>query len=734
MILFEHAAAAFILWLAVLGALAVVAASFYRHVRRDLVGGVLVGLRLLFVLLLAWCLFMPQLRERSTALRKPRFLIAVDTSASMAQAPTANTPSRWQTVQHALGLPWMSSIRAACETDAYTFAGTLGPRTTPSALDTLTPVGELTRVRDNVERLVDRYKGQNVAGMVLLSDALDTGETPSTWAQGKWPWPIYTLRLEPEGVWEEEPDLRIDSVETPRRVTVGWQTELHAVISGQGTGGRPVHVRLLRDDKLLEELPIRIPREGGRRETSFRLSHDTIGVFTYRVVLPPYPSEAVTNNNRHAVGVQVVDARNRLLYVEGPPRWESKFLTRALRANRQVTPVCFIRGPDGKFFTVGPRSGVTANMTADELALFKIVVLGDLGADELGDQRVANLLSFVDTGGSLLLLGGAKAWGKDGFRATGLSRLLPVKGLDAVPLQERTEVVLTGAGRSHAAFGGGTNVWQSVPPVLSVFAGASLSAGGEVLAQARTTRGEQPLIVAQRYGQGKVVAMLTDSLWRWRMAPDTGDARPYQRFWDQLLAWMSPTADSLDADDVDLFADREVLYLGETIELNARRGAEAGGGETAATVTCDIETPDGRRVPYSMTRQDVVTPTGRTLPGHAVTVTARQPGLHKAIAAWTVSGRRTESDPVTFFVKPFTPEQMPRPSDNAVLRMLARTSDGRFFESAETLNSVLAAATFDRTEDEELHYTSLWQRMPVLACLLLLIAIEWIVRRWRSMP
>ena len=44
--------------------------------------------------------------------------------------------------------------------------------------------------------------------------------------------------------------------------------------------------------------------------------------------------------------------------------------------------------------------------------------------------------------------------------------------------------------------------------------------------------------------QGKIVAVLTDSLWRWQLNP--GSERPYGKFWGQVIEWMSPSESSLD--------------------------------------------------------------------------------------------------------------------------------------------------------------------------------------------
>lgn len=456
------------------------------------------------------------------------------------------------------------------------------------------------------------------------------------------------------------------------------------------------------------------------------------------IYVPPLPNESSTNDNTYSVSVQVVDARNRIMYVEGHPRWESKYLTRALQANANITPICFIRGPGGKFLTYGPRGSLTPDLTDEQLAAMKIIIIGNLDANELGEERAQNLLKFVEVGGSLVLLGGSRAWGENGLLKTSLKKLLPVKKVSITPEEGKFAVTLTDSGSGHPAFAGDPELWRVIPPVLSLFPNASISAGAEALVAAQTPEGAQPLVVVQRYGQGKVVAILTDSLWRWQLSPNANKTKPYQRFWDQLLSWLSPTEKELAPEQLEIFADREQLYLGEEISLSARYGrktdAENAQNQQEPVVNCMIKTPDNRTIPFPMAKQNVTTAGGKAFPGYGIKFKAEQPGLHKAAATTDIGGKKITSDEISFFVKPFTPESMPRPVNTAVLKAISRQSGGKFFESLEDLNNTLSSLSFASREEESVSYISLWQTVLIISCLLTLLSIEWAIRKWRNMP
>ena len=731
-IMFEHSAAEWAIWSA-LGASALIGAFLYwRYATWSWATLAMALLRLLFLAVLGWCLLRPMARESHVEMLRPRFVVGIDTSGSMALAPGPAVPNRWSTVQRVMAQPWTNAIAAQCLLDVYSFASDMGAKLPLSDVHRLIPEGKSTHLRDSVTKLVERYRGQNLCAMLLLTDGLDTSDPSLMWARQSWPCPIYTVRIEPVVRWEQKPEVRIDSVETPRRVTVGWSSELKAVISGEGTQGQLITVQLAENGNPVQELPTQIPAEGGTREVVFPLKHEAVGTFNYTVQIPPLAGELNTNDNAYVVTVQVMDTKNQLLYVDGVPRWESKYLIRTLQAIHDISAVSFVRGPDGKFLSYGTRiGGPTLDLTEEQLSRFKIVILGDLDREALSGAPEAALVKFVENGGSLVLLGGPAAWGPKGFESLEFGQLLPARRSGTPPaLEGKFELHLTDEGKSHPAFAAESDVWASLPPLLSVFPGAAPSAGAIQLVTATTPTGEQPVILAQRFGQGKVLALLTDSLWRWQLNP--GKENQHYRFWNQILHWMLPSEGEAEAYQIDLFADSDRLFLGESITLNARITAAAKAGEEVPAPTCEIQAPDGRRIPFSMVKQNVSTAAGKSYSGYSTPFTAETSGLHRAVASISVDGKRFDSPPYSFFVKPFTPESNPRPANIELLKTLASESKGKFCEPEE-VTRVLSSLRIATSQEERITYHTLWNSWYVIACLIALLAVEWVFRKLRNM-
>lgn len=737
MILFEYSLP--FAWI-IAAMLAVACAGLYsawRFLPRRIFSCVLFLVFLAASLLLLWTILQPAKREAVTELVKPRFIVALDTSESMTVAPHPDAQDRWKAARRALAMRWTRELGPECLIEVVPFDAKAGPILSLSEADALSPTGTSTMIREALRDITGRYAGLNVAGMLLLSDGLDTREAFDDWAHEERPFPIHTALLEAEAEWEREPDLRVDSVTTPRRATRNWSTELKALVYGQGTDSKPVSVQLFKDGVLKDEVPTRIPATGGRREVTFTLEHPDPGVFTYRVFMPPLDGEVNTNDNEYAVSVHVAEDRNRLLYVEGVPRWEYRFLRRALLGIPNLTPTIFYIGPDGAPRRGSPDDGITADMTETELANFNIVILGNLDAEELTEERAANLVRFVDTGGSLVLLGGNKAWGENGFRRTSLRKIMPATAHASTPLEADLSEIpfavrITDEAMAHPAFAGEREYWDALPPVLSVFPGATASAGAEVLAKVDTDRGPQPMILSHRYGEGKVTAIFSDSLWRWQLSPDEGRKRPYHRFWSQLTLWMLPEYDEIDERSIHLFAEHDRLFLGDEIEISAR--VHALEDEVFEQVQLRISFPDERDVPYTMRKRHIMTPSGDTFEGYAVDFNPGMPGLYKAVATAGEGEHGITSGPLSFFVQPHSQETAPRPVNADVLKALAAASGGRFFETLDELNEGLSAIRTAAIEEEHAHVYSLWQRWPVIASIMILLVGAWTMRKLRNMP
>ncbi|MEO6788065.1 MAG: hypothetical protein ABI318_18215, partial [Chthoniobacteraceae bacterium] len=137
---------------------------------------------------------------------------------------------------------------------------------------------------------------------------------------------------------------------------------------------------------------------------------------------------------------------------------------------------------------------------------------------------------------------------------------------------------------------------------------------------------------------------------------------------------------------------------------------------------------------YRMAPQQVTTPTGKTFPGYGFTFNAETAGQHKVIAVAKVKGVAVTSEPLAFFVKPYSPETVPRPAKNDILQAISKASGGQYYESLDAMNSGLASLKLRATEEKLAEFRTLWRKWPALLALMTMLATSWGLRKLRNMP
>jgi hypothetical protein len=109
-------------------------------------------------------------------------------------------------------------------------------------------------------------------------------------------------------------------------------------------------------------------------------------------------------------------------------------------------------------------------------------------------------------------------------------------------------------------------IWRDLPALTQFYQGAGVKLGATILAEHQRARG-QPVIVFQRYGQGVVLMIASDSLWRWAFGayPFGGDDSHYRRFWSGAIRWLASVRTQ--ADLVNVVTDKGAYHRDEKVRI-----------------------------------------------------------------------------------------------------------------------------------------------------------------------
>ena len=205
--------------------------------------------------------------------------------------------------------------------------------------------------------------------------------------------------------------------------------------------------------------------------------------------------------------------------------------------------------------------------------------------------------------------------------------------------------------------------WAALPALASVAHVGGSRPGAQILAVALTAGGTpQPLIAAQRYGQGRSVAFAGEASWRWRMMRPATDTS-YETIWRQLARWVTAGAQG----PVTIGAMSPAV-AGITDRISVVVRDEDFKPVANAEVAIEMTAPNGekRQMPAALSSpQD-----GR----YAVATRFDQPGVYKIDAVATRGGTRIGAASRPVLVGGVDLEMTQPRLNEAVLRRLAAES------------------------------------------------------------
>jgi len=599
-----------------------------------------------------------------------------------------------------------------------------------------------TDLESALDALGERLTGEQLAGVVVVTDGLDRGllrrrfkrEDSPMGPSLAGPLAIYQV-----GNRTELKDLAVRSVDSGGYAFLRHPFHIKAQIEGTGFEGQKVDVKLLRDGGVVTQKSVQID-ESGSAQVEFEVVPEKAGRFAYEVEVPHYAADAVPANNTMPVVVRVVRDKIRVLQVAGSPSWDVKFLRRFLKGDPSVDLVSFFilrtsRDMDNRY-SESELSLIAfpyTDLFSSDLWTFDAVIFQNFDYQDYfsyqGHFLLENLRKYVEEdGGAVVMIGGDRSFGLGEYAGTPLARVLPVE----MDNREKPSLVsfkprLTVKGKRHpltrlVADAAENEAWWGR---LHEMDGTNTVLGptddGAVLLEhptLQTASGDPlPILTVREAGKGRTMALTVDSSWRWSMteAAQGRGNQAYLRFWKNSLRWLMKDST---VSRVTVDTARENYGVGDDVRLVVRARdpgfAPLPGADVQAEVLFGGQThkleaktgPDG----------DVVLDFG-----------ARERGTHRVKVSVSLDGSPVGTADTVFAVTSRDPELDEVAPDEGFLAALAARVDGRYHGAGE-LGPVLTDPSAGRVVMDR-RETALW-RAPLLVLLVGIFAgLAWIVRR-----
>jgi uncharacterized membrane protein len=550
-------------------------------------------LKTLGIVALALCLLEPLWSGKRARPGANIFVVLADNSQGMQIKDRGQAQTRGEQLRKLVTddqAEWQLRLNQDFDVRHYEFDSRLQPS---KDFGDLTFDGRASSLAMALRTLAERFRGRPLAGILLLSDgnATDVGSGLPDLAGVP---PVYPVVM---GIDNPSRDLSWQSVTVNQTSFEDAPVTIQATLASAGYTGTNVVAQLFdTDGKKVEEQTERVRSEDEPAGFHFQIRPEKTGIsfFQLRVSArdelnqfahPENSQEATLANNHRMLVVDRGSGPYRILYVSGRPNWEFKFLNRALAEDPQVQLVALIRVAkrEPKFdfrgrtsessnplfrgfdktseeterydqpvlvrLNVRDESELRAGFPKipDELYAYHAVILDDLEAEFFTSAQMSLLQKFVsERGGGFLMLGGQESFHEGKFDRTPIGDMLPVY-LDRVPLQRTAKqyhLDLTREGwlqpwtRLRSTETDERTRLQGMPAFEVLNLARDVKPGASVIATVGNNKaGRFPALVVQRFGHGRVAAMMIGDLWRWGLRNESNQ-RDLAKCWRQLTRWL----------------------------------------------------------------------------------------------------------------------------------------------------------------------------------------------------
>jgi len=600
------------------------------------------------------------------------------------------------------------------------------------------PGGPATHFDDGLKQLLADTSDLPLGAVVLMSDGSQNsaalggeGIGPDTLqALHNRRLPVHTVGF---GREELAHDVEIEDVGVAEKAFAGTRVAATVTLTQHGYVGQKGKITVRDGNKMLAAQEISFgPDTRVQVETLF-FPAGAAGAKNISFTVQPLAGEENLANNSLARPLLVSETRRRILYVEGEPRWEFKFIRRAEDDDPSVQVVSMLRTSENKIYRQGiANPDELANgfpVRAEDLFGYEGIIIGSVDADYFTPLQQELLREYVDRrGGGVLFLGGRSSLSDGGWSASSLNELLPTflpPGRNNFHRNPAT-AELTSAGVESPITRllddpqKNAERWRKLTYLADYEDPGAPKPGATVLASMNAGRRKLPLLITQNYGHGRTAVLATGGTWRWQMSEALGDPS-HDTFWRQLLRWLvAETPGQVTASlPARILMDEGRVQL--TALVHDRQFQPAAG----AHVTAHVLGPEGVNAFVDLS------PSQETPGAYQADWTAEKPGAYLAeITAESGGGQKQElgRDLVAFQREDGVAENFHTQQNRRLLEQLASETGARYWKPGD-LKNLPRDISYSDAGISVRNTKELWDMPVVFALLIGMPAGEWLLRR-----
>lgn len=431
--------------------------------------------------------------------------------------------------------------------------------------------------------ILRRYAGKPVAGAFIFTDGNNTGGSADESDFNRFLAEDFRsgiCSIIGTGSRSVTVDVEAEELIAPRNVLMKETIEVIFRYSVQGALHSALTVVLKENG--LETARKEIPPDSRKGIVSFTYRPQSQGDILLSAQALPAEGEAIQGNNSVSQMITVYRGTLKILYIEGSPRWEYRYLKNSMVRDKMVSLSILLLSADPGFGREGSIP-IASFPDADGLAEYDTIIIGDVPASFFSDRQMLDVAECVEKKGTGVVWIPGNAETASSYINTPIADILPVTLL-------KTEVYsVFEEERKHHAFkpkilpaaldhpvmqladerDTNESIWSSLPSFYHFIPTQGIRPGKTLLAEypSRFRHDRKEVVFAAGFfGIGKCFFSAVDSTWRWRFR--AGDIYFY-RFWMNVFRYVSSGRFAEGREPCFIITDSSSHVIGKQVSLTA---------------------------------------------------------------------------------------------------------------------------------------------------------------------
>ncbi len=546
-----------------------------------------------------------------------------------------------------------------------------------------------TDIAAALQDIADRYAGRNLGAVVLATDGIfNQGANPTT-AATSLAVPVYTVAL---GDTTHHPDATIAHLRYNHVAYLGNQFPLEVTIRAHRLKGQRGTLTVTHNGRRLHTQEISYTDNTFSTTETITLDADRAGLQSYTITLTGATTVSRT------IAVEVIDGHQKIALVAAAPHPDIAALRHAIEKN-----------PNYQIELIEK-----ADFSNRKLGEYSLLILHNLPDGRFQLPPAALQIPTIFVVGSQTDLGRFNALHS---------------GLEIVAKARKTDEVTAARNGAFALFNFDEEAGQRIeqlPPLTAPFGTYRPAANLQSLFTAKigNVASDRPMIAFCQQEGIRRAFVVGEGMWRWRLQDYqmTGSHNDFDQLVEKMVVYTS-----LQTNKERLHVTTRHIYrLGENVVIEAELYDD--NYEPVNTPEVSLELRSDLK---SSAQQYAFNRSGN---GYSLPLGTLEPGQYAYTASTTLAGKRYIASG-NFIVEDINLEQVNHVADHALLNTIAQTTGAQMLypDQLDQLPQLLAERDdLKSVVYAHTRYTELLNLPLLFILIVLLLAVEWGIRKWMN--